>query len=463
MQIKLIAMSTLLTSAARWIISWHPKQALAFSVSPLPATSALARWSSSKISVAALGSNGEKANGVGPTALIFDTETTGMVRFRDPYNDPSQPDLVQLGFLMVDTSDWRIRNQGSFLVQLRESAGVGIEEGAQRVHGISDQDCSDFGIKHETAIDLFENLCSKADFLVGHNIRFDAIVMQTAFYRSQRNSEDSSFCDVLESKKQICTMIESIDLCKLPSKTHPASYKWPSLAEAYKFVTGGDKGEEGKSLEGAHDALVDSEACLQIFRYLVEHGHVSLESSLVTTKATDLERVTETSSSLEEESESLTVSSDDLGNSVISASFDRNGDDDRSREIEEAASHHLHDEDTNEIIDPSTETETTTVFDPASFSSNMIETEANRTSTGDNGEGFRVRGNTYAHKEMIKQLGGRWNSQGKEWVFREGRYLSKLESFDDLTIVPFSEEELSRNNGEKNESGNDQQQFNLSN
>ena len=53
------------------------------------------------------------------------------------------------------------------------------------------------------------------------------------------------------------------DVLKLPGKYD--SYKWPTLAEAYRHFT-------GKELEGAHDALVDSEACLVVFRGLVELG-----------------------------------------------------------------------------------------------------------------------------------------------------------------------------------------------
>ena len=82
-------------------------------------------------------------------------------------------------------------------------------------------------------------------------------------------------------------------------------------------------------------------------------------------------------------------------------------------------------------------------FDPASSSSEMvIQGRSDQNSQGQNAreEGFRVRGNTYAHKEMIKQIGGRWNSQSKEWVFHENRYLSKLQSVEDLTIVRFSDE-----------------------
>ena len=61
-------------------------------------------------------------------ALIFDTETTGMVEFRKPPEDPSQPDLIQLGMLLVDTQDWKPRARHSLLVQLKE--GVRIDPGA---------------------------------------------------------------------------------------------------------------------------------------------------------------------------------------------------------------------------------------------------------------------------------------------------------------------------------------------
>lgn len=455
MQTKLVIMSTLFTSAARWMISRHPKQTQAFSLSPFPPAPFRAiRWSSSesRTSILALNAEINKDTGKsGPVALIFDTETTGMVRFRDPYTDPSQPDLVQLGFLMVDTSNWKIRNQGSFLVQLRD--GIGIDEGAQRVHGISNEDCH-FGIQRETVLDLFENLCSSADVLVGHNIRFDAIVMQTAFHRDQRRAEDF---DLFASKKQICTMMESIDLCQLPSRSNSssASYKWPSLEEAHRFVTGG---KEEDTLEGAHDALVDSEACLKVFRYLVEHGHVKVEKGLTGSESPDAsakptvsERTifTPVSPSKEPKTSGLSSHDDSTDDDAYKQDIqDRNGGIDRSREIEEIGiGIGFYNDSVSETLDRSTEIggnpkESATVFDPASFSSEML--QGGNSSQISTGEGFRVRGNTYKHKEMIKELGGRWDGQDKEWIFRENQHLSKLESYEDLNILPFSEKEATR-------------------
>jgi len=478
MQAKLIVMATILTTAARQMsrlqfVYWKPI-ASAFT---LPKSRTFVRSFSG---AAALNSksdaseitNERTAKKVGARALIFDTETTGMVRFRDPYTNSSQPDLVQLGFLMVDTADWSIRNQGSFLVKLREEAS-GIDEAAENIHGISDQDCLTFGIEHATALDIFENLCNNADFVVGHNVRFDVMVMQAAYYRG-RNKE--SFRDLFSSKKQICTMMESIDLCQLPSKntSNSTSYKWPSLAEAYQFVTGG---KDGETLKGAHDALVDSKACLKVFQYLVEHGHVLIDNI-----PTEIRSDSGASMSLTPEDSNNTVPLSKTENEqedILSrpeetntyGTSERNGGIDRSIEIEEEEAHNLYFSEPDDDIERSIEVEEAAAynfdndehdigidhftgakpnseplskpFDPASFSPDMVrQGRSDQNSQGQDAreEGFRVRGNTYAHKEMIKQLGGRWNSQSKEWVFHENRYLSKLQSVEDLTIVRFSDE-----------------------
>ena len=61
--------------------------------------------------------------------MIFDTETTGMVLRDRPPADPGQPDLVQLGMLLVETDDWTSKARHSMLVKLPE--GASIEEGAK--------------------------------------------------------------------------------------------------------------------------------------------------------------------------------------------------------------------------------------------------------------------------------------------------------------------------------------------
>jgi DNA polymerase III subunit epsilon len=193
-------------------------------------------------------------------ALIFDTETTGMVVRDSSPEDPRQPDLVQLGMLLVETEDWMARARHSMLVKLPE--GVTIEEGARKAHGISEEDCQKYGVPAVVAGSLFNQLCLQADLIVAHNMAFDRSIMLTALHRLGGKP------DRMAGMRLLCTMEESTEILKLPGRFD--SYKWPSLAEAYRHFS-------QRELEGAHDALVDSEACLTVFRALVEGGDVTLE------------------------------------------------------------------------------------------------------------------------------------------------------------------------------------------
>jgi DNA polymerase-3 subunit epsilon len=200
-----------------------------------------------------------RAKGANLRALIFDTETTGMVKWKRPPEDSGQPDLIQLGMLLVETDDWKARARHSVLVRLND--GVTIDPGAQEAHGISEADCEQYGVASIVACSLFNQLCMQADVIVAHNMSFDQSIMLTALHRLGGKPSR------MEGKRLICTKEESTDVLKLPGKYD--SYKWPTLAEAYRHFT-------GEEVIGAHDALVDTEACLAVFRGLVDLGVIRL-------------------------------------------------------------------------------------------------------------------------------------------------------------------------------------------
>jgi DNA polymerase-3 subunit epsilon len=192
-------------------------------------------------------------------ALIFDTETTGMVKWKKPPEDPGQPHLIQLGMMLLETRSWAPMARYSGLVQL--PAGASIEPEAYKAHGISEQDCKEFGVAPIVACSLFNQMCMRADVIVAHNMSFDRTVMLASLHRLGGKP------DRMSEKRLICTKDESTSVLKLPGKY--GDYKWPTLAEAYTHYT-------GKELVGAHDALVDTEACLDVFKGLVESGVVEL-------------------------------------------------------------------------------------------------------------------------------------------------------------------------------------------
>jgi len=85
-------------------------------------------------------------------ALIFDTETSGSADFSQPASHPCQPDLVQLGLMLIDTENWTKRMQISVLIQDVRY----IEPAAQQVHGIAVDQCHKFGVPRSVALQLFE-------------------------------------------------------------------------------------------------------------------------------------------------------------------------------------------------------------------------------------------------------------------------------------------------------------------
>jgi len=193
-------------------------------------------------------------------AMIFDTETTGMVRWEEAPSHPSQPDLVQIAMILVECEDWRVVSRVSLIVQLAE--GAAIEPEAEATHGISADDCARYGVAPIVACSLFNQLCMQADVIVAHNLSFDQSIMLTALHRLGEKPNR------MDGKRLVCTKEETTEVLKIPGNF--GKYKWPTLAEAYRHFT-------GKEIEGAHDALADAEACLEIFRALVSLGLVELD------------------------------------------------------------------------------------------------------------------------------------------------------------------------------------------
>lgn len=182
--------------------------------------------------------------------LIFDTETTDLVRFGRPLDE--QPHPVQLGCLLKEG------RQVYAVVNVIINAGVPIGEKAQEAHGLTESDLESFGVSPATAVDLFLDLVEQADRIVCHNSDFDRTLMAAAIYRLNRPHKD------FVKKPHICTMYSSLPICKLPGRY--GNYKWPKLIEAYQILV------DPAGFEGAHDALADVKACAAVLEKLEELG-----------------------------------------------------------------------------------------------------------------------------------------------------------------------------------------------
>lgn len=188
--------------------------------------------------------------------LFFDTETTGIYNNKLGYSHSDQPDVVQLAALLTD-SDLNTKAQLNCLIAPKLFKE--IPEGAQKAHGISYEDCVRFGVEPEAAIALFEDLAVCADVLVGHNIPFDISLLRTMDYRIFATKPGSCFLDT-HGGEQFCTMRAMTDICKLPGK-RGFGYKWPTLTECWQHMF-------NEPLPGAHDAMIDVNACKTVFTWL---------------------------------------------------------------------------------------------------------------------------------------------------------------------------------------------------
>jgi DNA polymerase-3 subunit epsilon len=197
-------------------------------------------------------------------ALIFDTETTGIVKWNAPAVSPEQPNLVQLGALLVDLET---RRELQVLDIIIAPDGWTIPVEASNVHGIPQALAEQCGMMLESAVLPFRDLVAAADIVIGHNLKFDKIIMERA----------SAMVDLIfgqpvgnlwTPKNQFgCTMLTSTPIVKKPQKSkrpmHSQDFAWPKLKEAHAFFF-------GEEFDNQHNAMADVRATLKIFYELVD-------------------------------------------------------------------------------------------------------------------------------------------------------------------------------------------------
>ena len=185
--------------------------------------------------------------------LFFDTETTGLYSDRVPLDHPSQPHIVQIAMMLTDDAGSPIST-----LSMVVNPECPIPPGATAVHGISDDLARGVGISEKTAAGLFRHMSSRAKLIVAHNAKFDIGVMLSACAREgMRHRGDLP---------AFCTMEAASPIVNLPptERMLAAGFdkpKPPKLEECIAHFF-------GETLDGAHDALVDVQACARVFFHL---------------------------------------------------------------------------------------------------------------------------------------------------------------------------------------------------
>lgn len=180
--------------------------------------------------------------------LFFDTETTGLPKnWSAPVEDlDNWPRLVQIAWLVYDYDEKKI-GEGQYIIK---PEGFLIPAQSASVHGITTERALAEGSDLGEVLAEFSEAIGDADFLIAHNMNFDEKIVGSELLRGGVENK-------LFQKERICTMLSSIDFCKIPSAKGDG-YKWPRLSELHIALF-------GKDFEDAHDALVDTSACARCF------------------------------------------------------------------------------------------------------------------------------------------------------------------------------------------------------
>ena len=181
--------------------------------------------------------------------VLFDTETTGLPKTKDPATRGSNnwPHIVSLAWIVME-NDVIVKEE----YRLIAPSGWTIPADSTAIHGITHEHAEQRGVALGGA--LYEFLSEPADCWIAHNFNFDMNVIANA-----------ALWDVgLPFKgfsKWFCTMEASAPICKLPKPNGWKGYKLPKLSELYKFILRRDP----KS-DSLHNSLYDTRLLAEVIQ-----------------------------------------------------------------------------------------------------------------------------------------------------------------------------------------------------
>ncbi len=184
--------------------------------------------------------------------LPWDTETTGIPFWKEQSGLDKQPHLVQLAAMLVDSETKEILESMNVIIK---PDGWTIPQETIDVHGITNEHALEVGIPEIDALRMYLEMWEKCDLRIAHGTTFDNRIIRIAL---KRYLPDLISDDVWKDRaKYYCTCMQFKKLI--------GGKSGHTLAEAYKYFT-------DTTLEGAHDAMVDMKACMEVYWGLQKAG-----------------------------------------------------------------------------------------------------------------------------------------------------------------------------------------------
>lgn len=222
--------------------------------------------------------------------LVFDTETTGMVRFDRAAHAKGQPRMTQLGLVAVehlpgvpteDADGNTVVGADTFTKLFSFSAMVAPdnswtkydlagadEQAASLGNGLTVEQLRMHGVPVAQILQRYIGVFDNCDYLVGFNIHFDLKILRGELRRADLN-------DLYGEKPEFDVMQKCRPLCNEHFQKTIGKKKAPKLEEACDIIL--------SHKHDGHDALVDADATSNLLWELIKQGRgpEPLEPSLV--------------------------------------------------------------------------------------------------------------------------------------------------------------------------------------
>ncbi len=182
--------------------------------------------------------------------FVYDTETTGLPNWKTPSGGNDQPHLVELGAVLVHVPTRQIVETLSCIIQ---PDGWEIPVEMSDIHGITTEDALQRGVPEKDALMQFLTLWGGWPRLA-YNKTFDQRIIRIAMKRYC--NEEGVLEPWADKEDHECAMQMARPI--VDARTEAGKKKSPKLAEAYEFFM-------AEELEGAHSAMVDTLACLDVY------------------------------------------------------------------------------------------------------------------------------------------------------------------------------------------------------
>jgi len=155
--------------------------------------------------------------------LIFDTETTGLPKTREPAINASNnwPHLVSIAWTVVENN--KIVKSEYHIIKPQWE----IPEESTKIHGITTEEAMKSGSPLSDVILKF--IEEEHDIMIAHNINFDFNVIMNAIIWDLRLSVPPDF------KPRFCTMEAGKGICRIPY-ANGRGFKPPKLSELYEVI-----------------------------------------------------------------------------------------------------------------------------------------------------------------------------------------------------------------------------------